>query len=218
MRKTLGAILFTLTALYNFLIFYSLYSYTEDFYSIACLPSIPLVPIIVFFRYGDYLSPLIVYGGYGLAYLIYQSGSGEYPRDGINYKALRETGYYCAGKMYVDPVITKVVGVTFENRQANIQSLSLNDTLELNRELKNQYDPNAIKVTRSDGAQIGYIKRELAEKIKHWFDMFPFHPSAKVIKITGNSKTEAKGVIISINPPTEADMILALDIQYPRLG
>jgi hypothetical protein len=65
---------------------------------------------------------------------------------------------------------SKVVGVSFENRQQIIKRLSLYPIsdiyLRLEREANNPYDPNAIlviaKVKYKGEAPIGYISKELA--------------------------------------------------------
>ena len=62
-------------------------------------------------------------------------------------------------RMHGRIITTKVVGVTFENRQELIAKLQMGDRVWLQREPFNRYDKNAIKVTRNDGEKIGYISR-----------------------------------------------------------
>lgn len=58
------------------------------------------------------------------------------------------------------PIIeTKVVGVTYEGRQAVVAQLSVGEEVRLRREPTNPYDRNAIRVERLNGQQIGYISR-----------------------------------------------------------
>ncbi len=69
---------------------------------------------------------------------------------------------------------TKVAGVTHKNEDGeNIQSIlkTLNDScnLILERDPKNPYDPNAIKVY-ADGEHIGYINRDLARDLAKSMD------------------------------------------------
>lgn len=58
---------------------------------------------------------------------------------------------------------TKIVGVTFDNRQELIPKLTPGQTLYLHREPCNRYDVNAIKLETDSGVIIGYLKAELAK-------------------------------------------------------
>jgi SWI/SNF-related matrix-associated actin-dependent regulator of chromatin subfamily A3 len=68
-------------------------------------------------------------------------------------------------------ISTKVVSVTFGNRQATIQQLAVGEAVVLQREPYNTYDPNAICVERGDGSQIGYIPKELAAQLARKWDV-----------------------------------------------
>ncbi len=57
---------------------------------------------------------------------------------------------------------TKVVGVTFENRQAVVAALSDGEKLILVREPDNPYDPNAVRVEKTGEIQIGFLNARLA--------------------------------------------------------
>lgn len=67
---------------------------------------------------------------------------------------------------------TKVVGVSKDNedgtsRQEIIQQeVAEDDKLQLEPEPTNPYDSNAIKVLSRHGNQIGYLNREIAEKVR----------------------------------------------------
>ena len=67
---------------------------------------------------------------------------------------------------------TKVVGVSKDNedgtsRQAIIrEEVAEEDKLQLEAEPTNAYDANAVKVLSKYGNQIGYLNREIAEKVK----------------------------------------------------
>ena len=71
---------------------------------------------------------------------------------------------------------SKVVGVSQKNEDGSDRQLIISreveeeDPLTLEREPSNQYDKNAIKVLSKDGNQIGYLNKELAEKIKQALD------------------------------------------------
>lgn len=93
---------------------------------------------------------------------------------------------------------TKVVGVTFDNRQRHIRRMSVGDTVKLEREPNNQYDSNAIKVINSDGYQIGHISRELACNMAPRMDSGVIY-NATVTAITGTNPGENLGVNLVIN-------------------
>lgn len=67
---------------------------------------------------------------------------------------------------------SKVVGVSQQNddgssRQEIIKREVLeDDKLSLEAEPENPYDSNAVKVLSKFGNQVGYLKKELAEKVK----------------------------------------------------
>ena len=67
---------------------------------------------------------------------------------------------------------TKVVGVSHDNsdgssRQEIIsREVEENDSLSLMLDQANEFDQNAVKVLSKDGNQIGFLKREIAERIK----------------------------------------------------
>lgn len=93
---------------------------------------------------------------------------------------------------------TKVVGVTFENRQRYIRRMSEGEYVTLERDPMNPYDPNAIKVVNKAGYQIGYISRELAEKIAYRMDSGVRYTTG-VIGITGNNPGERLGVNLLVH-------------------
>ena len=80
---------------------------------------------------------------------------------------------------------TKVVGVTFEGRQAVVAQLTAGESVLLRREPSNPYDPNAIRVERRNGQQIGYIDRHLAANLAPEFDKNGDSVPATINEITG---------------------------------
>lgn len=60
---------------------------------------------------------------------------------------------------------TKVVGVTFEGRQAVVRTLAPGDGLELRREPGNPVDPHAIRVLTGSGQQVGYLSARIAARL-----------------------------------------------------
>lgn len=69
---------------------------------------------------------------------------------------------------------TNVAGVTFEGRQELISQLNIGETIKIIREADNQHHSNAIKIVTDNGAHIGYINRELADKIAPIMDKHRF--------------------------------------------
>lgn len=99
------------------------------------------------------------------------------------------------------PINTKVVGVTFGSRQATIQQLSVGAAVTLRREPDNASDPHAIRVERSDGAQIGYIPRDLAAQLTHVWNVQKISTiAATVIALTGgHSRWPTRGVRVQFD-------------------
>ena len=67
-------------------------------------------------------------------------------------------------------ITTKVVGVTFDGRQAVVAKLSVHEEIVLRREPTNPYDRNAIRVESLNGKQIGYINRYMAASLAPTID------------------------------------------------
>lgn len=142
-------------------------------------------------------------------------------------------------KLLTGSLTTFVVGVTFENRQTVVAGLLEGDTIYLVREPDNPHDKNAIQVMAikktSDGEiqlkrpdaykaslftgipieeyfvmqQIGYISRELAEKIAPVFDKYAWGPNrfvkASVTRLH-DEPYKPMGVQITFRLPTEGDL------------
>lgn len=118
---------------------------------------------------------------------------------------------------------TRVVGVTYENRQDVIASMEENEDILLVREPENPFDLNAISVTRRNGRQIGYIPRELAACLAERFDAYGHPISAVVTAILGREYIDANlGVRIRFSvprmdennqsPATKADFAMQPDL------
>lgn len=81
---------------------------------------------------------------------------------------------------------TKVVGVTFEDRQQLVEQLAAGQGLELRREQENPYDENAVAVF-ADNGQVGYLKRSIARHLAPNFDKgVPYQ--AMVVQVTGSAE------------------------------
>ncbi|MDK2823135.1 MAG: single-stranded-DNA-specific exonuclease [Clostridia bacterium] len=112
---------------------------------------------------------------------------------------------------------TKVVGVTYENRQALIRMLKKDDSINLVREHGNIYDPNAIAVYVKD-EQIGYLKKELAKHLAQNIDK-GIRYCGYIAQITGG---EAKNLGVNIylkkDEKSDKDNFLNLKILRKELS
>lgn len=84
---------------------------------------------------------------------------------------------------------TKVVGVTFENRQKFVLETRINDILSLERDRYNEYDRNAIKVVNMQGNQIGFLSKEVSRTLAPLIDSGSEY-IATVTGITGTNLTD----------------------------
>ena len=97
---------------------------------------------------------------------------------------------------------TKVVGVTYENRQAVVTQLKVGEVVYLVRNPENEYDPNAIKVYKWDGRSFGFLNRSLASVLVAQFDRYRRPVKAIVSEIKGGySLGSCLGVVIKFDPP-----------------
>lgn len=96
---------------------------------------------------------------------------------------IAETGEY-VGIERTARFNTKVVGVTFENRQDVLAGLEVGVELSLVRQPLNEVDPNAVAVQLLDGTQLGYLNRHLARRLAPVMDSgVPY--DAAVSAVTG---------------------------------
>lgn len=99
-------------------------------------------------------------------------------------------------------ICTRIVGVTFDNRQSIIAKLMIGDRIRLTREPNNPYDRNAIRADQINGLQIGYLNRYLVAKISPFFDEFGQSVVANVHCITGSIRPGySLGVIVTFTLP-----------------
>ncbi len=97
---------------------------------------------------------------------------------------------------------TRVVGVTYEGRQAVVAQLSVGEQVQLRREPANPHDPNAIRVERQNGQQIGYISRFEAAMFAPLLDAKGGLLPATVTDLTGGySALSSRGVKIRFTLP-----------------
>jgi single-stranded-DNA-specific exonuclease len=92
---------------------------------------------------------------------------------------------------------TRVVGVTFENRQEVVELLTEREQVYLIREPDNAFDSNAVKVVRWDHQQFGYLNRELAKVLAPRMDRYGRPIKAIVTTLTGGYNPGSRfGVLI----------------------
>ena len=99
-------------------------------------------------------------------------------------------------------VETRVVGVTFENRQAVVALLTQWEQVFLIRESENAFDSNAVRVQRWDHQQVGYLNRELAKILAPRMDINGRPVKATVTAVTGGYYPGSSfGVLIRFRIP-----------------
>jgi single-stranded-DNA-specific exonuclease len=82
-------------------------------------------------------------------------------------------------------IVTKIVGVTYDNRQAVIGKLQVGEEVRLVRDPQNPFDANAIQVVNLNGQQCGFLSRDLAAKLADSFDRLGQPVKAIVLSLTG---------------------------------
>lgn len=88
-----------------------------------------------------------------------------------------------------DSFPTKVVGVTFEERQEIVRQLQEGETLVLKRQPENPVDPNAVAVFRENEEQVGFLKKRLAKELSRYLDK-GIKYKCKVSEVTGEDEKE----------------------------
>lgn len=82
---------------------------------------------------------------------------------------------------------TKIVGVTFENRQDLIAQLTLGQKITFKRQPENTYDANAVAVCTLDYQILGYLKAEIAQKLASLMDTGTIY-NVQVALLTGSAE------------------------------
>ena len=95
-----------------------------------------------------------------------------------------------------DSFFTKIVGVTFEERQDRIASLLEGDPLNLVRSPNNPFDGNAIEV-RYGTVQMGFLKKEIAYRLAPNMDAGERY-SAIVGTVTGGKNGQSIGINVRV--------------------
>ncbi|MBO8125831.1 MAG: single-stranded-DNA-specific exonuclease RecJ [Firmicutes bacterium] len=102
---------------------------------------------------------------------------------------------------------TKIVGVTFEDRQEVVSSLRSGQKLKLVREVDNPHDPNAIAVTTLDGKQVGYLRRGIAKHLAPLLDGETGY-EATVSQVTGGGEGKSLGVNVFVRKEEDPEEYL----------
>lgn len=99
-------------------------------------------------------------------------------------------------------ITTRIVGVSYENRQEVIAKCKPNESIWLERESTNPFDCNAVRVTRNDSEQLGFLNRFLAAAIAATLDAYGLPIRGKVEQIIGSSYDGySLGLVISFRLP-----------------
>lgn len=98
---------------------------------------------------------------------------------------------------------TKVVGVTFEGRQALLPLVRSGEPLRLVRDPRNPRDPHAIQVCLGDGRQLGFLRAGLAARLAPAMDAGARY-AAIATALTGGGD-RAWGVSIQVHRATAGE-------------
>ena len=111
---------------------------------------------------------------------------------------------------------TKIVGVSFEGRQAVAASLEVGQRLLVVREPDNPHDPNAVAVRTEDGRPVGYLKRLIAAAIAPKMDRGAEYTATVQSLTGGSSASPSLGVNVLVSLRTGAGSIDELAVVRER--
>jgi hypothetical protein len=97
----------------------------------------------------------------------------------------------------------KVAGVTYDNRQVAIAKLRSLEPIDLVPEPDNPADPNAIKVCRRTGEQIGYLKRARARQLVE--KLSTGHRCSAFVKRVSGGETHYASITVLVMSPHATD-------------
>jgi len=105
-------------------------------------------------------------------------------------------------KVHGRVITTKLVGVSFEDRQEVVAKLHIGDRVWLEQVRDNPFDHNAINVCRNDGEEIGFLNRHLAANLFPYFEKYGKPLTGKVRLLTGSAYDGySLGVVIGFRIP-----------------
>lgn len=109
-------------------------------------------------------------------------------------------------KIHGRVITTRVVGLTFADRQEVVAKVQMGDRVWLEREVTNPFDANAIKVSRNNGEHLGYLNKYLANNLAPYFDKYEKPVRGKVTLLTGGSFDDfSLGLVIAFKIPKLTD-------------
>jgi single-stranded-DNA-specific exonuclease len=100
---------------------------------------------------------------------------------------------------------TKVVGVTFEGRQALLPEVRAGDLLALQRDPANPCDPHAIKVCLPDGRQLGFLSAALAARLAPAIDAGARYVATATALTGGGDRAWGLNLLIERRPTWSGD-------------
>jgi len=103
-----------------------------------------------------------------------------------------------AGVAEASSFMTKVVGVTYGERQQVLGALVEGEVLQVVREKSNPVDENAIAVMRSTGEQLGYLRRQIAVALAPLMDDGVAY-QAQVMQVTGGGEGRSLGANVCVS-------------------
>ena len=103
-----------------------------------------------------------------------------------------------AGIAEAQSFVTKVVGVTFEGRQAVVSALVAGQELVVARDTQNPVDANAIALRTMSGAQVGFLRRQIAAVLAPNLDGGVRY-QAFVSQVTGGTEGRSYGANIEVS-------------------
>jgi len=105
-------------------------------------------------------------------------------------------------KVHGRVITTKVVGLTFDDRQEIVARLHEGDRVWLEREPDNHHDHNAVAVCRGNGDKFGYLNRFLAANLAPYFDAYGCPVKGKVALLLGSRRDGfSLGTVIAFKVP-----------------
>jgi small subunit ribosomal protein S1 len=114
----------------------------------------------------------------------------------------------------------KLVGVTRDGRQALIAQMRAGAPVTIVRDLKNQYDVNAIDVKSQSGQSLGFIARERAVVLAPILDRLRSSVTGRVISILGGGSYNY-GIIVEftvVEPPATSITPAVTSVTSPILS
>lgn len=91
---------------------------------------------------------------------------------------------------------TKVVGVTFEGRQALLAEVRTGERLRLVRDPANPRDPHAIKVCLPDGRQLGFLRATLAARLAPAIDAGARYAATAAALTGGGDRAQGLNIFV----------------------